>query len=83
MKPVDIRPTQPKVLYCARRVRHCLAALWDNDDAETTPAADAVPVTEGRSLRPHLGRHGPAAIGVDQLGHSQLLVSPPFAPGGT
>ena len=26
----------------ARRVRQCLAALWDNDDAETTPAADAV-----------------------------------------
>jgi alkylation response protein AidB-like acyl-CoA dehydrogenase len=38
----DMRIGRYFLMISARRVRQCLAALWDNDDADTTPAADAV-----------------------------------------
>jgi alkylation response protein AidB-like acyl-CoA dehydrogenase len=38
----DVKIGRYFLTLSARRVRQCLAALWDNDDAETTPAADAV-----------------------------------------
>jgi acyl-CoA dehydrogenase family protein 9 len=38
----DVRIGRYFLTISARRVRQCLAALWDNDDADTTPTADAV-----------------------------------------
>jgi alkylation response protein AidB-like acyl-CoA dehydrogenase len=38
----DVKIGRYFLTISARRVRQCLAALSDNDDAETTPAADAV-----------------------------------------
>jgi hypothetical protein len=38
----DVKIGRYFLTISARRVRQCLAALWDNDDTDTTPAADAV-----------------------------------------
>jgi hypothetical protein len=38
----DVKIARYFLTISARRVRQCLAALWDNDDADTTATADAV-----------------------------------------